>query len=245
MLLSSQQSSPLPRKMTAAMRKERHQLAGSVAVVNAAQENVDLDCPKPIALGSTIDSYFLRSSSSPIIIEDDCDSNDDKLPLSVLKARCVSSRFTPSAASTVSAASRICFPVSSVPPRCPMTDVSNVVQSYARAVSMLSWSTSALPDGRYPRRRSYYRLVRAWCAHSDDDTMCAYCGIREHTALHHEDEFKRAGTGVSVLLPSLQPPSLYFDSPLTSRLSALLCCLDSCALLVDSSSTGGGGEAVR
>jgi hypothetical protein len=26
--------------------------------------------------------------------------------------------------------------------------------------------------------------------------MCKYCGMREHTAVHHEDEFKRAGTTI-------------------------------------------------
>jgi hypothetical protein len=47
---------------------------------------------------------------------------------------------------------------------------------------------------RYRRTRSFYERTRALLAHPADSTMCKYCGVREHTALHHEDDFKRNGT---------------------------------------------------
>ena len=42
------------------------------------------------------------------------------------------------------------------------------------------------------RRKAYWKL-RARLAHPADRTMCASCGVREHTAIHHKGGFRRAG----------------------------------------------------
>ena len=45
--------------------------------------------------------------------------------------------------------------------------------------------------------QSFYKEVRARFAHPANRKMCAHCGVQKHSALHHEEGFKRAGTGVS------------------------------------------------
>ena len=60
---------------------------------------------------------------------------------------------------------------------------------------------------RYDKQRAFYLQVRAQMAHPDNDTKCAYCGEREHSALHHEVEFERAGTGIT-MPASMTPPQL-------------------------------------
>jgi hypothetical protein len=88
-----------------------------------------------------------------------------------------------------------------------MTDITNVVVQ-TRAVSMLCLPSTAIANAShqsadYQKRRRYYQQIRARFALPGDKTMCAYCGVREHTALLHEHDFKRAGTGVSVHCPFL------------------------------------------
>jgi hypothetical protein len=50
--------------------------------------------------------------------------------------------------------------------------------------------------GQYQKRKALYQSTRGQLAHPDDNTMCAYCGTREHAALHHEDDFQRASAGI-------------------------------------------------
>jgi hypothetical protein len=57
----------------------------------------------------------------------------------------------------------------------------------------------------YHRRASYYQAIRARFGHPNDSTKCRYCGVLEHVALHHEDDFKRAGTNIPA--PSILSPN--------------------------------------
>jgi len=112
-----------------------------------------------------------RTSSLPINTNDaDSDDDDDKLPLSVILSRYTQQVSQPSAVV-----------------RRAMSDISNVVDT----PPAVKWQL------QYDRKRSFYQRMRAQLAHPDDNSMCAYCGKREHSALHHEDDVKRAGTGVS------------------------------------------------
>ena len=57
----------------------------------------------------------------------------------------------------------------------------------------------------YHRKASHYQLIRARFGHPNDNTKCGYCGVLEHVALHHEDDFKRAGTNIPA--PSIMSPN--------------------------------------
>jgi hypothetical protein len=114
-------------------------------------------------------------SSSITVSDSDSDDENDKLPLTVWMSRwaqqsSLSQSTTPAVV------------------RRAMSDITNVNNSN------FSLSRHAQHN---QAKRSFYQRVRAQLAHPDDNTMCAYCGEREHTALHHEDDFKRAGTAVS------------------------------------------------
>jgi hypothetical protein len=211
----------LPRKMTAGMRKERDRPAAafattpSAAIPAAAADATRAPAPR------RIDSYFHPSFSLPTTGEDDCDSEDDKLPVSSLLSRPTQS----SPPTQQSAPSPLPSPSSpALVVRRAMTNITNVgVRTPAQPGDIPSTSSrksaSLLPGNQRQtlrdrprsyhqqayrvRQRSYYLQIRAQLAHPDDNTMCAYCGVREHTALHHEDDLKRAGTGVSVHHPPI------------------------------------------
>jgi hypothetical protein len=63
-------------------------------------------------------------------------------------------------------------------------------------------STNVCRVRHYDKKRSFYQLASARLAHPDDNTMWAYCGKQEHSALHHEDGFKWTSTAVSIHHPS-------------------------------------------
>lgn len=101
------------------------------------------------------------------------------------------------------------------------SDTSNVVVASPVAVSI-----SSQQHARYSyvlRQRSCYQLIRARLGHPDDNTMCAYCGEREHTALHHEDDFKRRGTAVSNSHPQPYSNTRCSASPASSQRSSRYC----------------------
>jgi hypothetical protein len=154
----------------------------------------------------SIESYFVspatRSSSAPIIVT--CDdsgwtSEDDHLPLSVLMARCTQ----------LSAVARRADIRRAVVHRA-LSDVSNVRRLHWRRV-------------QYAQKKSFYHQVRQRFALPENRAMCTYCGVREHTALHHEDGFERAGTGVS----SLALQGHYY----TSAASVVIMTLVPCSVL--------------
>ena len=139
-------------KMTAAIRKIRDQLAeATAAAVSAAQVDVDLDSSMT-EMQCGIESFFSRATSSPIMIDDDRDSE------------CRVHRRT-------------------------MSDITNVVC----ASSSSRQSTQRKSN---ERRRALYHQMRARFAHPDDNSKCRECGKREHTSLHHEADFRRAGTNI-------------------------------------------------
>jgi hypothetical protein len=126
--------------------------------------------------------------------EDDDDdkwtSEDDTQPLSVLMARSArqaAARRAARRAQSVAAPQPV---VRRAPPavRRALSDFSNVTESDRQR----EWRRVCYAD-----RRRFYRQVRARFAHPGDRTMCAYCGAREHSALHHEEGFERDGTKVS------------------------------------------------
>ena len=143
-----------------------------------------------------IESYFHdRSSCQRVAVNDDWDSDDDALPFSMLLSRLArpSSQFTVTASSASSPAAF----------RRVMSDITNAVNTHAAALTR-SWSLTAAQqydNKKRERRRRFYQFIRARLGDPNDNTKCAYCGIREHSALHHEDEFKRGGTGVSISSP--------------------------------------------
>jgi hypothetical protein len=47
------------------------------------------------------------------------------------------------------------------------------------------------------KRRAFYREMRARFAHPQDNSKCRKCKRREHTSLHHEADFRRAGTHIA------------------------------------------------
>ena len=212
----------------------------------------------------SIESYFHRTSSQPTPSDNGWDSDDDKLPLSVLMSRCSQpltlsqSSSSPSPSSSIS---RVSPPSSAVRPpqkmtaamrqqrdrrssqpisidslwdgdedlplsvlrsqptpqcivtvtvpfassptviRRTITDATKRVKAGGvepiRSRSRTYWND----DRKREKRRKFYQSIRARLAHPDSDTMCAYCGEREHSALHHEDDFKRVGTNVSSSYP--------------------------------------------
>jgi hypothetical protein len=160
-----------------------------------------------------IDSYFLRSSSSSstasTVIEIDSDASTDDEQPSVrkrLRSRSTSSQqsieaylISPNTRSSSAGAARRADIRRSVVRRA-LSDISNVRQRDPRQLRVYA-------ARYYGKRRNFYLRLRARLAHPDDNTMCAKCGIREHTALHHEADFRRAGTDIRA--PSLMsPPAL-------------------------------------
>ena len=76
-------------------------------------------------------------------------------------------------------------------PRLALSDVTNIVNLKA---SNRTFSTS-LARSHY-KRRVFQHTVRSCFADENDSSMCGRCGIRVHTALHHESDFSRTGTGI-------------------------------------------------
>jgi hypothetical protein len=150
----------------------------------------------------SIDSYFIsaeRSSSAPMVIDvtgvdgdNDWDvwlSEDDTMLLSQLAARrterAAARHAVPHRAQSVVAPQ----PDSVVPHsqrvvRRVLSDVANVRHRGDR---------SAESKRQYRKVKSFYEQVRDRFGHPADRSMCAYCGEWEHTALHHEKGFERAG----------------------------------------------------
>jgi hypothetical protein len=161
-----------------------------------------------------IDSYFLRSSSSSssstasTVIEIDSDaptdddddkwtSEDDTQPLPVLMAR--SARHA-AARRAARRAQSVAAPQPQAVVRCAQPVVRRAA---ARRIRTLSDVTNE--RRYYKKKKSFYRKIRARFAHPANRKMCAYCGIFEHSSLHHEAEFKRAGTNIRA--PSLLSPA--------------------------------------
>ena len=154
--LSVPSPSHSPRKMTAAMRRERDRHA---AVATPATQ-----------------------------VDDELGSDDDNQPLSLLLSRLIQSSLP-----TQSSSSSSSFV------RAALSDRTNIVE--ARGV----YSDH---KGRcYQKKSSFYQSIRARFAHADDNILCRYCGVRQHTGLHHEDEFERAATAIPAPC-HMTPPQL-------------------------------------
>jgi hypothetical protein len=149
-----------------------------------------------------IDSYFLRSSSSNstastvIDVNSDAPTDEEQEPARKRLCSRVTSSQLPIESFFVSPATRS----SSTPitvdggaqpvVRRAMSDITNVATSSAS-------SSQSLRDARkYAKRRRFYREIRARLANPADNTKCKYCGMREHTCLHHEIDFRRRGTNI-------------------------------------------------
>ena len=105
-------------------------------------------------------------------IDDDHDSDyNDQLPLSWLFSRPIQSSLPTQSSSSSS-------PV--------------VLTNIAEAPGVYSDRKARY----YRKKSSFYQSIRARFAHPDDNIMCWYCGVRQHTGLHHEDEFERAATNI-------------------------------------------------
>jgi hypothetical protein len=74
-----------------------------------------------------------------------------------------------------------------------MSNISNTVNTI-RAAALLRQpaATRRIRESK----RNYYVSTRVRYAHPEDGTKCAYCRQREHAVLHHEHDFRRAGTGI-------------------------------------------------
>ena len=181
----SQPSSPPPplQEMTAAIRKERCS-------------------PRTSSL----------RLSFAINVDDDSDSDDDRLPLTALlsgwarqsslqssQSQSQPTAAVPSARSSSSSAQSMAVVRGAI-----MSDITNIVN--AGPVEMSRKRAKSARD--YEQKKSYYQLIRAQLSHPDDNTMCARCGIREHSQLHHEDDFKRAGTVSTRRTHLIHPPVL-------------------------------------
>jgi hypothetical protein len=124
-----------------------------------------------------IESYFgaaqsaRRSSSLPISMSDWQLDEEDFLSLSQLLV----ARSAPQPA----AATRPAQPVV----RRALSDISNVQREARRRNG----------QAMNARRKEFYDEVRRRFAHPLDRTKCLHCGIRDHSAIHHADDFKRNG----------------------------------------------------
>ena len=143
--LSEPSTSQLPRKMTAATRREHDRLA---AVATPATQ-----------------------------IDDDYDSDEDRLPLSLLFSRPIQLSLPTQSSSS-----------SSPVVRAALSDLTNI----AVAPGVYSDCKARC----YRKKSSFYQSIRARFAHPDDNIMCRFCGVRQHTGLHHEDGFERAATNI-------------------------------------------------
>jgi hypothetical protein len=136
-----------------------------------------------------------RTTSLPVSL-DDWDSHDDQLPFSGLLFH-----WTQSASESTAIDRRA------------LSDISNVTPPIALSISSRQALEARMLPPKYQRMKLAYQRMRARFAHPDDSTMCRYCGIREHSALHHEDVFKRSGS-VSHSYPHVAHSSTHrFASP--------------------------------
>jgi hypothetical protein len=178
-------------------------------------------------------SYLPRSCSVSILIDETSGPNDDQLHLSQ-PTHLRSPQFSSSQSIAVVRGA-------------VLSDITSVVN--AGPVALWKSRIRAKSAREYERKKSFYRLVCAQLAHADDNTMCAHCGIREHSALHHEDGFKRDGTGVSARRTHrthLCYCSLRLLCLTTTISSAHGQCADPCTLRDDPRPTrGGGGEVYK
>ena len=160
-----------------------------------------------------IESYFdsaqtaLRSSSLPISMRDWQLDDEDFLPLSQLLV----TRSAPPPA----AATRCAQPVA----RRALSDITNVKR-------VPHPNRFVYAARQYGKKVSFYKETRRRFAFPRNRKMCAYCGIREHSAIHHEDVFKR-GKAVSPSLPTsaseVQPDRSHVSH---SRLCVVVHCAD-------------------
>jgi hypothetical protein len=152
---------------------------------------------------SRLDSYFLRSSSrssstASTVIDVDSDAPTDDEDEQPPAKRLRSSRTATSPQQSIEqylvapAAARS----SSLPIGQPA--VARPAQPVAqRALSDISNAALSVtvrqPNSEHAKKRQAYLVLRARFAHPDNSAMCAYCGTREHSAIHHEGEFRRSG----------------------------------------------------
>jgi hypothetical protein len=154
----------------------------------------------------SIKSYFNVVSSAPIVIDvsgDDADddddddnwaSEDDVQPLSALMARSARQAAARQAARRAqSAAPQAVRRRSQRGVRRSLSDISNVRNRGDRSAESLR---------QYARTKSRYQELRTQLAHPADRSKCAYCGVWEHSAIHHEGGFTRAGVVSSYCMPS-------------------------------------------
>jgi hypothetical protein len=176
-----------------------------------------------------IDSYFLRSSSrsnsiasTVIDVDSDASTDEEQLPAGALRSTSTASQQLPIEAFLGSPATRSSSaPVTvirrAVARRRPVVPHARVRRAWSLTVEARRRTGLAV----YARRRDFYHEMRRRFAQPADRSMCLYCGIREHSAIHHEDEFKRnRAVSLSLLATAVQ---------LTPRscisLSALSCCV--------------------
>jgi hypothetical protein len=187
---------------------------------------IDSDAPTddeqpspPTSSQQSIESYLVspatRSSSALTAAGDDgWTSEDDHLPLSVLLARWT----RPSAVARRADIRRAV--VHRAVARRPVLR-RTVVRRALSDISNVCPSRDQWQQQYYAAQKRFYYQVRQRFAHPADNTMCAYCGVREHTALHHEEGFERAGTGVSTQSRTAEA-SRFSPSLRLSRLSLVL-----------------------
>jgi hypothetical protein len=186
---------------------------------------IDSDAPTddeqpspPTSSQQSIESYLVspatRSSSALTAGDDGWTSEDDHLPLSALLARWT----RPSAVARRADIRRAV--VHRAVARRPVLR-RTVVRRALSDISNVCPSRDQWQQQYYAAQKRFYYQVRQRFAHPADNTMCAYCGVREHTALHHEEGFERAGTGVSTQSRTAEA-SRFSPSPRLSRLSLVL-----------------------
>ena len=147
-----------------------------------------------------IESYFVmpqtaqrRSSSLPISMSDWQLDDEDFLPLSQLLV----ARSAPQPA--------VARPAQPVVRRALSDITNNTTNSTASTNVRLPPGSVFFSTPSHLKKKDFYYSIRAQLAHLADNTMCASCGVREHSSLHHEAEFTRAGTNIRA--PSLLSPT--------------------------------------
>ena len=162
-------------------------------------------------------SYFLRSSStsssstaSTVIHVDSDASTDDEL--AARSARRAAARLAlPRRAQSDSAAHQPVVRRSQRVVRHVLSDITNRqavlrrAQPVVRHAAVHRTLSDVTSERRYhKKRKSFYRKIRARFALPANRKKCAHCGIFEHSSLHHEADFTRAGTNIRA--PSLLSP---------------------------------------
>ena len=88
------------------------------------------------------------------------------------------------------------MPYSSLTPTSPLPTRTINEALVRHSLSDISNISSPVDRERFLALRAFYTSVRARFGHPDNSALCVYCGVREHTFLHHEADFSRLGTNI-------------------------------------------------